>query len=161
MRERQVGLRWIAAWLLAGNALVLPAALARDDPQGFAKIVPSEIKWMQHPAVSGAQVAVLLGDPAKPGPFVIRVKLPPNARIMPHTHPDARTYTVLRGEWKLGFGVKYDTAALRPFPPGSLYRLPAMAPHFQASGPTETIVQIDSVGPSTTDFLNPPRANNP
>jgi hypothetical protein len=74
---------------------------------------------------------------------------------MPHTHPEARTYTVLRGEWKLGLGAKYDTAVLRSFPPGSLYRLPARAPHFQASGATETIVQIDSVGPSTTDFLDP------
>jgi len=41
---------------------VLPAALARDEPQGFAQMRPSEIMWMPHPAVSGAQVAILLGD---------------------------------------------------------------------------------------------------
>jgi hypothetical protein len=27
--------------------------------------------------------------------------------------------------------------------------------HFQASGSVETIVQIESIGPTSTDFVNP------
>jgi quercetin dioxygenase-like cupin family protein len=155
MREHEVGARWIGAVAVAATVLAAPAARAQDEPPGFVQILRSEIKWVPHPAVRGAQIAVLLGDPAKAGPFVIRVRLPPNAHIMPHRHPEARTYTVLAGEWKLGFGAKYTAAALRSFPPGSLYRLPADVVHFQAAGPSETVVQIDAVGPSTTDFVDP------
>jgi len=140
---------------LAASWVALTASLAQDEPPGFVQAVPSTIRWRPSPAVPGSYVAVLLGNPQEAGPFVIRVKLPPGARVMPHTHSQARTYTVLAGEWKLGFGERYDAAALRSFPPGSLYRLPAKVPHFQAAGLVETIVQIDSVGPSSTDFINP------
>jgi Aspartyl protease len=130
-------------------------APTQDEPSGFAKVLPSDIKWIAEPAAPGVEVAILLGDPAKPGPFVVRVRLPGEVRVMPHTHPVERTYTVLTGEWKLGFGETYDPAQLKTFPAGSIYRLPAHVAHFQATGPGETIIQIHAVGPSTTDFLNP------
>ena len=153
---RKSGVKRIVMLGLAGSwvALLITASFAQDEPPGFVQVLPSTIRWRPSPAVPGSYVAVLLGNPQE-GPFVIRLKLPPGARVMPHTHSQARTYTVLAGEWKLGFGERYDAAALHSFPPGSLYRLPAKVPHFQAAGPVETIVQIDSVGPSSTDFMNP------
>jgi len=122
---------------------------------GFVKVLPSDINWIPEPAAPGVELAILLGDPGKPGPFVVRVRLPADVRIMPHTHPVARTYTVLTGAWKLGFGKTYDPAKLQSFPAGSVYRLPAKVPHFQATGSAETVIEIHAVGPSTTDFLNP------
>ena len=145
----------LLALALASSFVALSVGIAQDEPPGFVKVVPSAIKWVPSPVVPGTYRAVLLGNPDQAGPFVMRVKVPPGTRIMPHTHRDARTYTVLAGEWKLGFGEKYDAGKLRSFPVGSVYRLPAKVPHFQAAGESETIVQIDSVGPSTTDFLNP------
>jgi quercetin dioxygenase-like cupin family protein len=125
------------------------------QPPGFVGVLPSEIKWRPESAVPGAQTAVLIGDPDKPVLTVLRVKLPPNVKVMPHTHPVARTYTVLAGEWKLGFGEKFEPEKLRSFPTGSVYHFPATVPHFQATGSQETIVQIEFVGPTRTDFLNP------
>ena len=136
-------------------AVALSADAPQDEPPGFVKVLPSAIKWIPSPVVPGTYRAVLLGNPDEAGPFVMRVKAPPGTRIMPHTHRDERTYTVLAGEWKLGFGERYDAAKLRSFPVGSVYRLPANVPHFQATGQSETIVQINSVGPSTTEFVNP------
>jgi quercetin dioxygenase-like cupin family protein len=121
---------------------------------GFEKVLPSEIRWIPEPAAPGVELAILLGNPDKPGPFVVRVRLPPDAKVMPHTHPVPRTYCVLVGEWKLGFGETYDPAKLQTFPAGSVYRLPAKVPHYQATGPTETVIEIHAVGPSTTDFLH-------
>jgi hypothetical protein len=69
--------------------------------------------------------------------------------------PDARSYTVLAGEWKLGFGKKLDLTKLRSYAPGSLYRLPARVPHFQVAGPEGAVVQIESIGPTSTDFIDP------
>jgi quercetin dioxygenase-like cupin family protein len=136
-------------------AVALSADAPHDAPPGFTQVLPSAIKWIPSPVVPGTYRAVLLGNPDEAGPFVMRVKAPPGTRIMPHTHRDERVYTVLAGEWKLGFGEKFDDRKLMTFPAGSVYRLPAKVPHFQATGQSETIVQINSVGPSTTEFLNP------
>ena len=136
-------------------AVALSADAPQDKPPGFAQVLPGAIKWIPSPVVPGTYRAVLLGNPDEAGPFVMRVKAPAGTRIMPHTHRDERVYTVLAGEWKLGFGEKFDAGRLMTFPTGSVYRLPANVPHFQATGQSETIVQINSVGPSTTEFLNP------
>jgi quercetin dioxygenase-like cupin family protein len=136
-------------------AVALLADAPHGGPPGFAQVLPSAIEWIPSPVVPGTYRAVLLGNPDKAGPFVMRVKVPPGTRIMPHTHREERVYTVLAGEWKLGFGQKFDAEKLMTFPAGSVYRLPANVPHFQATGQSETIVQINAVGPSTTEFLNP------
>jgi quercetin dioxygenase-like cupin family protein len=139
--------------LLYGGVGLGPALSGTTPPAGFIQVLPPDIKWVNNPVVPGGQTAILLGDPKKALPLVIRIKLPPNSKIMPHTHPESRTYTVLAGEWKLGFGTQYDSTELRTFPAGSIYRLPAAVPHFQATGSHETIVQIESQGPTRTDFI--------
>lgn len=123
-----------AATFLLANFLIT-AAQGDQQPPGLIAVQPDQIKWQPESAVPGAQTAVLIGDPDKPVLTVLRVKLPPNVKVMPHTHPVARTYTVLSGEWKLGFGKNFDPAKLRTFPAGSVYHLPATVPHFQATGP--------------------------
>lgn len=136
------------------SLLRCPVVSAQAVKEMFQQVLPGDIKWMPSKIVPNGQVAILIGDPEKPGPLVVRVKLPPGTRVLPHTHPDSRTYTVLSGEWKLGFGDHFDAAALRTFPAGSVYRLPAGVAHFQATGEYETIVQIESIGPSSADFLH-------
>ena len=42
---------------------------------------------------------------------------------------------------------------LRSYKAGSLYRLPARVPHFQATGAAGAVVQIESIGPTSTDFI--------
>jgi len=81
--------------------------------------------------------------------------MPANVRLMPHLHPEARTYTVLSGEWKLGFGEQFDPTRLRSYPAGSVFRLPARVAHFQATGSTETVIQIESIGPTATEYIDP------
>lgn len=125
----------------------------QDIPSGFHDVQERDIRWMPNPTVPGGQFAILLGNPNQPGPLVVRVRFPAKTIVAPHTHPDARTYTVLAGTWKLGFGDTYEMTKLRSYPAGSLYRLPARVPHFQASGDVETIVQIESIGPSATNFV--------
>lgn len=148
------------------NAIRREEQLAKVDdeqsaPVGFREVLGDNIKWVPNPTVPGSQAAILLGDPLSAGPLVVRVRFSKPVEIMPHTHPEARTYTVLRGVWKLGFGERYNAANLRSYPAGSVYRLPAGIPHFQASGPGETIVQIESIGPSGTTFLHPGDRGSP
>ena len=122
-------------------------------PREFTEVHVNDIKWMANPTLPGSDYAVLLGDPRVAGPLVMRVRMPPHLHVLPHTHPEPRTYTVLTGEWQLGFGDTFNEAALQSYPAGSLYRLPKDVAHFQATGAMETIVQIESIGPSDTIFL--------
>lgn len=161
MRPRFVDLRSRAAQHLA-SALLVAAALATSAgaqatvPPGFVAVLPGDIQWKPHPIVAGGHIAVVLGDPTGEGPYAVRMRFPPNSRVLPHTHPEGRTYTVLAGEWKLGFGETFDAAALHTFPAGSIYRLPENVAHYQATGDGETVIQIQGRGPSATNFVKKP-----
>lgn len=80
-----------------------PSAQGKGIPNGFIQVLPQQIKWLPNPAVSGGYFAILLGDPSCSGPLIIRLRFPVDARINPHTHPDARTFTVLEGRVGAGF----------------------------------------------------------
>jgi hypothetical protein len=62
---------------------------------------------------------------------------------------------VLAGEWQLGFGEQFDAAALRSYPAGSVYLLPAGVAHFQATATADTVVQIEGIGPTDTIYVDP------
>jgi hypothetical protein len=60
---------------------------------------------------------VLVGEPSKPGPYVIRVKVPSGVKLMPHKYPEDRIYTVMSGVFYIGLGDQFDgdkVKAIRP-----------------------------------------------
>src|SRR6516165_2847641 len=64
----------------------------------FRSVLPEDIDWKPFPAFPpSARLAVVVGDPTKPGPYVIRVKVPSGVRLMPHKHPEDRVYTIISG----------------------------------------------------------------
>jgi hypothetical protein len=115
---------------------------------------PSEIIWKSQPALpAGAESAVLLGDLTKPGEYVYRLRAPEHHRVMPHTHPGDRIYTVLEGIFYLGFGDTFGVGELGAFPAGSVILVPAGLSHFQFSKSGQYIVQINGIGPTATKYL--------
>src|SRR5262245_17605401 len=61
---------------------------------------PAALKWMPPPPglPAGSQMAVLIGDPSKPGvPYVFRAKLPDGYKVPPHWHSIDENVTVLSG----------------------------------------------------------------
>ncbi len=80
---------------LLSASLLLGASSGVADPTAIVKL-PQDITFKGSPGA--VQIAVLYGDPAKPGLYVVRLKLPAGAKVMPHTHPEeVRTLTVLSG----------------------------------------------------------------
>lgn len=117
---------------------------------------PNEIVWRDQPALAnGAQFAVLLGDEAKPGRYVLRLRVPAGHRALAHTHPEERVYTVLSGTFHLGFGHRYADDRLEEYPQGSVVIVRAGRHHFQLakSGPYE--VQVEGEGPTELVYINP------
>jgi quercetin dioxygenase-like cupin family protein len=102
----------------------------------------------------GAKVAVLEGDPSKPGPFVMRAKFPDGYKIPPHTHPQTERLTVLSGSLRLGMGEKFDVKHAAELTAGTYAALPPGMKHF-AWAEGETVIQVHGVGPWTIDYLNP------
>jgi quercetin dioxygenase-like cupin family protein len=101
----------------------------------------------------GAQAAVLVGDPGKPGPFVLRLKFPAGYVIPPHRHSKEEHVTVISGAFTFGLGEKLDRAA-KAFPPGSFVRIPSNVVHW-AFAAGETVVQINGVGPFDIGYAKP------
>ena len=61
-------------------AVVLASGAAVAQMEVIA-LMPDKVVWGPAPGLPADwQIAVLMGDPTKAGPYVERVKLPPNAR---------------------------------------------------------------------------------
>ena len=143
--------------------IALPLARAGAQPQtqtassaemGFHS--PDDIQWKTGPASlpSGAKMAVLEGDPAKEGPFVMRLQTPADYHIPPHTHPKTERVTVVSGTMFLAMGDKLERSAAKTLPAGTYSFWPAGMKHtawFDAG----TVIQIHGIGPWQINYVNP------
>ncbi len=126
----------------------------------FHAIRPDDIAWKAFPPFPpAARLAILVGHPDQPGPYVIRVRLPTGTRMMPHKHPEDRIYTVMAGTFYIGLGEQFDETKLVAFGPGSVVVLPGGQPHFHFAKSGEYVTQISAIGPLGLDYIDP--ANDP
>jgi quercetin dioxygenase-like cupin family protein len=103
----------------------------QPDESVFKAILPEDIEWEPFPAFpASARLAIVVGEPTKPGPYVIRVKVPSGVKLMPHRHPEDRIYTVMSGVFYIGLGDKFDGDKVTAYPPGSVIVLPGDTWHF-------------------------------
>jgi quercetin dioxygenase-like cupin family protein len=128
-----------ASLLLGVNSVVA-------EPTAIVTL-PQDITFKGSPGA--VQIAVLYGDPAKPGLYVVRLKLPAGAKVMPHTHPEVvRTLTVLSGTLYFGLGEQWDENKLTPYPAGTFFSELPNLPHFVSAKDGEVIFQATGIGPS-------------
>jgi len=125
--------------------------MARDHQPGesaFRSILPEDIDWRPFPAFPpSVRLAVVVGDASKPGPYVIRVKVPSGVKLMPHRHPEDRIYTVISGVFYIGLGEEFNSEDLRAHPPGSVVVLPGDTWHFHWARSGEYVTQVTAIGP--------------
>lgn len=114
------------------------------------------LKWGDAPPSlpPGAKVAGIAGNPAQPGPFIVRLQLPAGYRIAPHWHPAVEQVTVLSGTVAVGMGDKWDDAGLKTLATGGFVSLPAEMRHYLASKTASTI-QVQGFGPFVLNYVNP------
>lgn len=121
-----------------------------------AMLTSDDVKWGAPPPMlpPGAQMAVLYGDPGKPGMFVIRAKTPAGYKIPAHSHPSDETVTVLSGTFLMGMGDKLDANVAKPLPAGAFAMMPAKTNHFAISK-TDTVIQVVAMGPLEFTYVDP------
>jgi hypothetical protein len=141
--------------LLAFPTPTLAQTRAIPDAAGFIRITPDQVAWTAVPDSPGVKSATILGDPEKPGPYIVRYQFPPHVMDRPHSHSRDRYVTVLQGLWYTGTGPRFDAAKAIPLPPGSVMKHPSGGLHWDGSNSDETvIVQITGQGPVTTRQLD-------
>lgn len=114
-------------------------------------LTPDQIEWKQGPPVlPNSQMAVLEGDPKKPGFFVMRLKLPAGTKIAPHVHEKMERVTVLSGSVNLAMGTTQDNPTV--LPAGSYFAIKPKTAH-NAWVNEETVLQIATQGPWTLKLL--------
>jgi quercetin dioxygenase-like cupin family protein len=120
-------------------------------------VKPDQLTFKDNPAIpKGGQLAVVVGDPTKPGSVVVqRVKFPANYRVLPHTHPYGEVVTVISGSMGFGLGETFDTSKGEMAPAGTVHVVPAKQPHYAWTGSEGAIAQAQFVGPGGIDYVNP------
>jgi quercetin dioxygenase-like cupin family protein len=148
--------RRIKLALLVMGIVLAATALAQTADPGVLALTPAEMKWTQQGSLAAPGMAQLnlVGDPAMPGPYTVRLKFPKGFRIAPHTHPDSREITILSGTFATGYGEKFDAARLKILPAGSFYTEPANVPHY-IEIEEEVVLQVSGMGRSGRKFVDP------
>jgi hypothetical protein len=128
----------------------------QPDQDVFRSVLPEDVDWEPFaPFPPSARLAVLVGHPTEPGPYVIRVKVPSGLKLMPHRHQEDRVYTVISGVFYIGRGDQFDEKKLEAYPPGSIVVLPGDTPHFHWAQSGEYVTQVTAIGPISLTYLNP------
>jgi hypothetical protein len=145
------------------SGVAVAESAAADAVPPHVMVAPSAMKWQPFPPGGpGVSITVLSGDPEKAGPFVLRIKSPAGAKVLPHWHPTDEHVTVVAGNFAMGMGGVYDPKALKSMPAGSYALLPREMRHFAISK-TATVLQVHGTGPFQINFVNPaddPRNKN-
>src|SRR5881275_757780 len=134
--------------LIAALSLGLTAVKAADlDPKAINIQLPKDIKWVA--TAGGSEQAVLAGDPSKPGLYVVLTKWLPHKNSRPHSHPNDRFITVLKGTWWVNTGSNYDPDGMKPVPTGSFVVHYGGQVHYDGAKDEECILQIVGMGPAS------------
>jgi quercetin dioxygenase-like cupin family protein len=120
----------------------------------FRSVLSEEVDWQAFPAFPpSVRLAVVVGAPTDPGPYVIRVKVPRGVKLMPHKHPEDRVYTVISGVFYIGLGDEFDAEKLEAYPPGAVVVLPGNTSHFHWAKSSEYVTQVTAIGPLGIEYV--------
>ena len=135
------------AALLAAMFVLLGSANADLNPAALQFKLPNQIQWTD--GDNGLKQAILHGDPAKPGPYIMLVKWTPHHMSRPHFHPNDRFITVISGTWWVGTGSKYDPDSTVAMPAGSFVTHFGKQIHYDGAKDQEAVLEIVGEGPAT------------
>ena len=133
---------------------LLPLLVA--GPAVQAKPGNANLKWMNAPPSlpSGAQMAVLSGNPGKRGMFTIRLKMPADYAVPPHSHPSTEVLKVVSGSLHYAMSDKMDMASAKTLTAGHSVTMHAKMNHW-VHAPAPAVVQVSGRGPFQITYVDP------
>jgi hypothetical protein len=141
--------RYLVAPLAFAGMLSVSSA-AELNPAAVIYKLPDQIPWSPVDA-RGAQNAVVVGDPTKPGFYMVYTKWTKgNHFSRPHFHPNDRYIVVLQGTWWVGSGPKFDPATTTAMPAGSFVTHFGKQVHWDGAKDEDAVLLIMGEGPATS-----------
>jgi hypothetical protein len=141
--------RYLAMPLAFAGMLSISSA-AELNPAAVVYKLPDQIPWGPVNA-AGAQTAVLVGDPTKPGFYAVYNRWTKGNHFShPHFHPNDRYIVVLQGTWWVGSGTKFDPEhGTTPMPTGSFVTHFGKQVHWDGAKDEDAVLLIMGEGPAT------------
>jgi len=153
-------------WKIAVDAPVsttpLPTAMAAAPmyPPDVHLVSSSSLAWQDFSPpgfAPGMKLAVINGDPSKPGEYTLRLMFPAGYRFPVHYHPGSENVTVVSGPFQIAMGNKEDWSAVKTYAPGDFMYVPPKHAHFGGSGPSgPSVIQLHGTGPFQVIVGAPP-----
>ncbi|MFN2449359.1 MAG: cupin domain-containing protein [Candidatus Baltobacteraceae bacterium] len=132
------------SYFLAFAVLVALRAAAVTAAAGPVFVMPGQEHWVKQQG--GFSMAVLYGNPSKPGFYAVRLKTGTNWVFPAHYHPGRENVTVISGVFYAGVGKKYDAKKLTAFPAGSFISLaPGLAHYAMTKAPA--VIELTGTEP--------------
>jgi quercetin dioxygenase-like cupin family protein len=130
-------------------------AMAQDSAK------PASLHWFVPPLLPpGALIAVVSGDPTRPGKSTLQVSMPNGYRFPPHSHPSNEHVEVKEGTLLVGVGDRLDPKLTQALAAGDSATAPAGIHHYSiAKG--RTVVSVTFMGPYTITYLRAEDAPRP
>jgi len=121
------------------------------NPKALRYVLPEHIDWRPVADLPGADTAVLVGDPGKPGFYVVLNRFHPGSFSRPHYHDNDRYIMVISGTWWVDTGATFDPARTVPMRPGTFVTHAGRQVHYDGSraGGEDAVVMIFGQGPGT------------
>jgi len=153
MQLRKQLWRYLPLPIVFAATLTLASAAELNSAAVVYKL-PDQIPWGPVNA-SGAQNAVVVGDPSKPGFYVVYTKWTKgNHFSRPHFHPNDRYIVVLQGTWWVGSGPKFDPEhGTVPMPAGSFVTHYGKQVHWDGAKDEDAVLLIMGEGPATSTLV--------
>lgn len=116
--------------------------------------IPGSFEWHDGPPAlpSGAEMAVLEGDPTKGGLFTMRLRFPNGYRVPPHHHGADEHVTVISGTLLLGFGDTLTESATTAIPAGGFAMMKRKTRHYAIARGVTTL-QVHAMGPWKVTYV--------
>jgi hypothetical protein len=126
------------------------SSAAELNPAALVYKLPDQIPWGPVNA-AGAQSAVVVGDPTKPGFYMVYNKWTKGNHFShPHFHPNDRYIVVLQGTWWVGTGPKFDPEhGSTPMPTGTFVTHFGKQVHWDGAKDEDAVLLIMGEGPAT------------
>jgi quercetin dioxygenase-like cupin family protein len=148
----------MAGWQRVALVIGILSGLA-GDLQGQAT-ADTALQWTSVPShlPSGAQVAVVSGDPTKPVLTTVELILPSGYGIPPHFHPVDESIEVLDGAVLVGVGDVMDPGKAMRANAGDASTLNSLAHHYLIAAETAR-VRVTFMGPYTVTYVQTGQAS--
>ena len=138
-----LSLIWLGLLSLRGSAQDNPPP---PDASHVVFLAPDKMKWEGE---GGQRHVNLVGDPSKPGLYVVLLQWLPGHMSRPHFHPNDRFITVLKGTWWVGTGNRFDPANTVPMREGTFVTHFGQQVHWDGAKDEDAILLIVGEGPAS------------